>query len=152
MANKVLWVAESEAELLTTELNSAGATDTVVDGTDYANATNKFRFADFLLAVTFAANCDADAYIELHILYKLDGTHYGDGEDGDAANPTLNSNTRVGTFIIGADGATTPVYHQITGVPLSPKDFRVAVKCATGQTMASSGNTLKMYPYNEELQ
>src|SRR5210317_1835371 len=99
MANKVLWVAESGATLLSTELNNVATGATAVDATDYDNASNKYRFGNFLFYGTFDAACDAGAYVELHLIYKLDGTNYGDGEDGDAATPVVTSNSRVGTFM-----------------------------------------------------
>ena len=154
MANKVLWAAESEATLITTtELDNAADGATVLGPSDYVNGTNKFRFADFMLFIDgFDAAPDAGAYIELHLIYKLDGTHYGDGESGDLGAPVLSSNTRVGTFMV-ADGDALDQYMQITDVQLSPKDFRAAVKIVTGQDLVdSAAHWLKMYPHNEELQ
>ena len=151
MANKLLWTAESAASLLTTELNNEADGATVVDGADYDNATNKYRWADFLFYGEFDAACDAGATIELHIWYKLDGTHYGDGEDGDAAAPVASGNSLVGLFIIGADAG--PIYQQVVGVRLSPFAFRAGVKLNTGQDLtAADTHFLKMYPFNEELQ
>ena len=151
MAAKILWAAESEASLLTTELNNVATGSTTVDGADYDNATNKFRFADFLFYGQFDAACSAGSYVELHIFYKLDGTNYGDGEDGDVAAPVATGNSFVGAFAIGADAG--PIYQQIIGVPLSPKAFRVAVKLVTGQDLtAVDTHFVKMYPYNEEIQ
>ena len=153
MANKILWAAESAATLLSTELNNVADGSTTVDSADYDNATNKFRYADFLFSGIFDSDCDAGAYAELHIFYKLDGSVYGDGEDGDAASPVASGNSLVGVFAIGADGATTPVYQQITGVRLSPFAFRAALKLVTGQDLtAADTHYVKMYPYNEEVQ
>jgi len=150
MASKILWAAESEASLLTTELNNAADAATIVDGADYVNGTNKFQFADFLFFGTFDAACDADAIIELHIFYKLDGTHYGDGEDGDVGGAVASGNSLHGIFIVGAQA---DVYQQILGVPLAPKDFKVAVKLSTGQALtAVDTHWLKMYPHNHESQ
>ena len=150
MASKILWAAETEASLLTTELNNAADAATIVDASDYANATNKFQFADFLFFGTFDAACDAGAVIELHVFYKLDGTHYGDGEDGDVAAPVASGNSLHGIFIIGAQA---DAYQQILGVPLAPKDFKVAVKLSTGQALtAVDSHWLKMYPHNHESQ
>ncbi len=150
MVNKTLWVAELEAILLAAELNNAANGAIVVDSTDYDNATDKFQFADFLFFGTFDAATDADASVELHIFYKLDGTNYGDGEDGDLANPQPSGNSLHGIFSIDAqvDG-----YQQILDVPLSPKAFKAAIKLNTGQDLtAVDTHFLKMYPRNHELQ
>jgi len=150
MANKTLWATESAATLLSTELNNVADDATAVDGADYDNATNKYRWADFFFFGTFDAACDSGAYVELHIFYKMDGTHYGDAEDGDVANVQPNANTRVGVFIIDAQA---DAYAQCLRVPLSPFAFRAAVTLKTGQDLTNvDTHWLKMYPYNEELQ
>lgn len=152
MANKLLWAAESEATLLSTELNDMADDATVVDGADYDNAANKFRWADFLLFLDdFDAPPSAGGFFELHIFYKLDGTHYADGEAGDVASPVPTGNSLHGIFLI--DTTDADQYQQVLGVPLSPKAFRVAVTNKCGQDLtAVDTHWLKMYPYNEELQ
>lgn len=151
MANKTLWLPETAATLLSTELNNMVDGTTVVDGADYDNATNKFRWADFLFQGIFDAACNASAVVELHIFYKLDGSVYGDGEDGDVAAPVATGNSMVGIFIIGADAG--PIFQQVIGVRLSPFAFRVGIKLNTGQDLtAADTHYVKMYPYSEELQ
>lgn len=151
MANALQWEPGSAASLLTTELNNVANGATVVDSSDYDNATNRHRWADFLFQGIFDAACDAGATVELHIFYKLDGSVYGDGEDGDIASPVATANSRVGYFHIGADAG--PIFQQIIGVRLSPFAFRAAVKLNTGQDMtAVDTHYVKMYPYDEEVQ
>ncbi len=151
MANKQLWLPEAVGNLLTTELNNVADGAIVVDGADYANAVNKFRWADFFFFGTFDAPCNASAIVELHIFYKLDGTNYGDGEDGDVADPVAGHNSLHGTFSIGANAG--PIYQQMIGVQLSPFNFRAGLKLNTGQDLtAVDTHWLKMYPYSEELQ
>ena len=150
MANKILWAAESAASLLTTELNNVADGSTTVDGADYDNATNKYRWASFFFFGTFDAACDADATVELHIFYKLDGTNYGDGEDGDVGGVQPSGNSLHGVFVIGAQA---DAYQQLLNVPLLPFAFRAAVKLNTGQDLtAVDTHWLKMYPHNEEIQ
>lgn len=150
MANKILWAAESAADLLTTELNNAVNGTTIVDGADYDNATNKYQFADFFFFGTFDAACNAGAIVELHLFYKLDGTHYGDNEDGDVAAPQPAGNTLHGIFQIGAQA---DAYSQILGVPLSPYAFKAGLKLNTGQDLtAVDTHWLKIYPHNNEIQ
>ena len=152
MVNKLNWEVESGATLLLAELNNLADATVVVDSADYDNATNKYRFADFLFFGTFDAACDAGARVELHIFYKLDGTNYGDGEDGDVAGPPVASgNSLVGIFHIGTEAG--PMYQQQIGVMLRPFAFRAGIKMATGQDLtAVDTHFVKMYPYNEELQ
>jgi len=84
MANKTIWAAETVASVITTtELDNQANGATIIGPSDYANATNKYRWADFLFFGTFDAACNAGATVELHLFYKLDATNYGDGEDGD---------------------------------------------------------------------
>lgn len=149
MANKTLWAPESEVILLAGELDNAADLDIVVDAADYDNATDGFQFADFLLFVTFDAQASAGAIVELHIFYRLDGTNYGDGEAGDVGDPQPSGNSLHGVFIIGAQ---TIVYQQLLMVPLSPRKFKVAVRIVAGQGLTANSHTLKMYPFNPELQ
>jgi len=150
MANKVLWAIESVGNLLSTELNNLADATMVVDGADYDNATNKFQFASFLFFGTFDAACDAGAVVELHLFYKLDGTHYADGEDGDVAAAQGSGNSLHGIFNIGVQA---DAYQQVLNVPILPFAFRVGIKLNTGQALtAVDTHFLKMYPHNNESQ
>ena len=152
MSSKQLWYPESAGTLLTTELNNLADGVLAVDSADYDNATNKFRWADFILFLDdFDAAPDAGGYFELHIFYKLDGTHYADGEEGDAATPVPTGNSLHGIFLI--DDTDGDQYQQVLGVRLSPFAFRAGVVNACGQDLtAVDTHWLKMYPYNEEGQ
>jgi hypothetical protein len=151
MANKILWAAEAVATLMTTgELNNKADLTLHMDGADYDNATNKYTEASFLFFGTFDAACDAGAVIELHLFYKLDGTKYGDGEDGDAATPAKSGNSLHGIFHIGVQA---DAYQQIVGVPLLPFAFRAGLYLNTGQDLTPvDTHFLKICPYNSELQ
>lgn len=152
MANKILWHPESVATLLAAELNNMANAATVIDGADYDNATNQFQLADFLLhLIDFDAAPTAGGYFELHIIYKLDGTLYGDGEHGDLGGVVVSGATFMGVFPVAAtDGAQ---HIQLIGVPLSPFAFRVAVVNKCGQDLtAVDTHWLKICPYNHEVQ
>ncbi len=154
MANKVLWAAESEASLLTTELNNLAPTGLAIDGADYDNATNLFRYADFLLFLDdFDAAPTAGDYMSLHIFYKLDGTNYGDGEHGDVGTPAVSGSTLHGIFVLDATDGNQ--YIQLLGVPLRPFAFRACIAhdgTAGSDLTAVDTHFLKMYPYNDEIQ
>ena len=149
MANVILWTNQSTGNLLTTELNALADGAIAVDAADYVNGTDKFQFADFVLDAVWAAACDADAVVELHIFYKHDNTLYADGEDGDLANPQPSGNSLHGIFNVGAEA---DVVQQILRVPLNPFDFKIGVVNLTGQAMAATLNTVDMFPYNDEIQ
>jgi len=153
MANKLLWQTESSATLMSTELNDLPNNASAVDGADYDNATNQYRFADFELFLDdFDAAPDAGGYFELHLFYKLDGTNYCDGYDGDAdADSKPGANTLEGVFVVTANDADQRI--QLRGVPLSPYAFRACIRNKCGQDLtAVDTHTLKIFPYNEELQ
>ena len=148
MVSKLLWTNETGITLLSTELNNLANDALAVDGSDYDNFSKRYTEASFLLyAIDFDAAPSAGAYFELHIIYKVDGTNYGDNEDGDVANPSGNANTLVGIFPIRA--ADEDQYIQLMGIPLKPFAFRVALKNKTGTGLtAVDTNLLKMFPYN----
>jgi hypothetical protein len=153
MANKVLWAAESGATILTTELNSLADDGVAIDGADYDNAANKYTEASFLLYISGFAGVPDGGGVELHAIYKVDGTHYGDREDGDVAGTAANligANSFLGTFDVRA--ADEDQYLQLMGVPLKPFAVRFAVKNTTGQAFDAANSTLAIYPYNPELQ
>lgn len=150
MANELLWVPKAAATLLSTELNNLADATMVVDGADYNNAGNKYRWGSFFFFGTFDAACSAGALIELHLFYKLDGVHYGDGEEGDVDAPVGSGNSFHGIFLIGEKAI---IYQQILHVPLLPFAFKAGIIMATGQDLTEvDTHWLKLYPYNEELQ
>ncbi len=155
MANKLLWAAESGATIMSTELNNLADDGVAVDAADYDNATNLYTEASFLFYATdFDAAPDAGGYFELHLVYKVDGTNYGDGEDGDVANVTeahLSGNTLVGLFPLNA--ADEDQYIQLMGISLKPFAFRAVIVNKSGTDLtAVDTHLLKIYPYNPELQ
>jgi len=153
MANKVLNQPESSATLLSTELNNLANGSFAVDGADYDNATNMYRWADFELFLDdFDAAPDANGTFELHFFYKLDGTNYADGYDGDADSDSKpGSNTLQGLFVVTANDADQRI--QLLKVPLQPYAFRACIKNNCGQDLtAVDTHHLKIFPYNEEIQ
>ena len=155
MANKILWLPEAGGgTIMSTELNNLANDGVATDGADYDNATNKFMYASYLLyLIDFDAAPTAGGYFELHHVYKVDGTNYGDHESGDvAASPLLTSgNTLVGIFPVRASDSEQ--YIQLMSVPLMPFAFRhfIVNKCGQGLTAVDT-NLLKIYPHSPELQ
>jgi len=152
MASKIIWERETSAMLMAAELNSLNDGAFAVDGADYDNYTNQFRFADFGLFIDdFAAAPDANGTLELHLFYKLDNSKYFDGYDGDAdADSEPGANTLHGLFVVSANDADQNL--QVLGVRLSPMAFRACIVNECGQNLGASGNVLSIFPYNEESQ
>jgi len=150
MSSETLWLPKTVANLLTTELANLGDETPCFDSADYDNATNKYQFASFFFFGTFDAACDAGALIELHLMYKMDGTHYGDNEDGDMGVPLPSGNSLHGIFHISEQA---DVYQQLLDVPLLPFAFRAGIRMYTGQDLTDvETHWLKMYPHNHEGQ
>ena len=153
MPNAVQWVAGSPATLMTTDLDNLGNDAFVVASADYDNATNKHRWADFqLVAYDFDAAPTAGAVLELHLFTKYDGSTYADGFDGDAdADSVPGPNTLIGCFVVSA--SDNPQQLAIRGVRLPPYAFKACIVNRSGQDLAdSSSHTLKLFPYDEEVQ
>lgn len=152
MANKTLWLPESSATLMTTELNSLADDAFAIASADYANATNKFRWGAFELFVDdWSAAPTAGDFVELHLFYQFDGTNYADGYDGDAdADSKPGGNTLHDVFIVSANDFDQRI--QVIDIPLLPFDFRSCLYNKAGANFGATGNTLKLFPYNEELQ
>ena len=130
------------ASLLTTELNSlANATLSAVTAAQ-DNATNKNRWADFELVVTYGTNPSAGGHVALYATVSLDGTNYSDTQR-DMMTCWL------GAFPLRATTAAQRIV--IKGVQLPPQLLKFFVDNQAGQAMAASGNTLKWSQYNEEI-
>ena len=154
MASKILWAAESGTTIMSTELNNLAPGGMAIDGADYDNATNKYTEASFSLHLQdFDAAPTAGDYMSLHLIYKIDGTLYCDGEEGDAATPTLSGNTLVGIFPLEAVDSIQII--QLMGVPLKPFAFRAVIShdgTAGSDLTAVDTHLLKIYPHNYEGQ
>ncbi len=155
MANKILWAVETGATIMSTELNNLAPGGLAIDGADYDNATNLYTEASFLLYLDdFDAAPTAGDYMELHLFYKVDGTLYGDGEDGDlAGTPVPSGNTLVGIFPLDATDGNQSI--QLMGVEIKPFAFRAAILhsgTAGSDLTAVDTHLLKIYPYNHEVQ
>lgn len=153
MANKLLWLPEGGVTLLSTELNNLADGAFAVDSSSYANQTNKYRWGSFMfLPDDFDAAPDAGGVFELHLFYKIDGTLYADGYDGDGdADSVPGPNTYVDSFVLSA--ADADQYLPIMGVPLYPFEFKAAVVNECGQDLtAVDTHLLKMFAHDEELQ
>jgi hypothetical protein len=143
MANKIKWARESVATLASTELNSL-ANNAMALGAEIDNSTDLHRWGDFELLFGTGANATVDAVIRVWLLEAADGTNYEDG--GASVEP------RKAPDLVFTVRAATSQRITIKGVPLPPSKFKALVRNECGQSFSSSGNTLRMLPYNEEVQ
>ena len=153
MSSAILWDARPTAQtIIDTDgaLKNLAAAAIAVSA-EVENGTALKRWADFMLYIhDFAAAPAAGGRFECHICYQMDAV-YGDGEDGDLADPNLSGNTLVGTFPVNP--ADEDQYIPLVGVPIGPHDFKVCIKNSTSQAIANSdGSFLKIYMYSEESQ
>ncbi len=136
----------SAATVLTTELNSlannALCTASSAQDNDTAGVRYPYAQAEIYIAAQ-GTNRSAGAYLALYIIPEVDGTNYGATTDECAEN-----------YFAGAvsldDAATDARYAILNEVRLPPGDFKVALRNGTGQSLAASGNTVKLRPYSVE--
>lgn len=131
--------------LLSTELNSlasgSGALQSTSPAFDNTAAGNLFFVADIELVVTFTAAPTAGA-IDIYALpLGSDGATYADGAGG--VSPVTSNAQYLCTFLVRA--VTTTQRPILTDIPIPGEQFVIlAVNNGTGQTLAASGNTLKL--------
>lgn len=131
--------ASDPSTLETTSLNSLTTTGIV---TGAAVDPGGYMFGDFELNITYPSAPTDNSVIELLLLRSIDGgSTY---EDANGASGGV-----AGGFQL--DNITTAQKLVIRGVVLPPGHFKpYIVAKTTGQTAASSGNTLKLTRYTPE--
>jgi hypothetical protein len=140
------WEAASIASLMTTELNSL-ANNAAALGAEYDNTSGLYLYGMFELLVTFGTNPTAASTCDLYIIAAPDGTNYTQNSTG--ASGAAPFTAYVGSFPLLA--STSAQRLQLGGVNspivIPPTKFKAWLLNRSGQTMAASGNTLKMVPY-----
>lgn len=152
MANKILWSPETGANLISTDLNNLAADAMAVAPADYTNEVSKWTYASFLFtAAGFAGAPGVGEYLELHLVYQVDGTSYGDGKLGDlATGPVGNGSTLIDVFPLTT--VATKQVVQLMNIPIMPFPFRAAIVNKTAVALAASGNILRIQPHVDEVQ
>jgi len=156
MPSQLLWDARPTAVTL---IDTDGALKNLANNglavsAEYTNGTSLYTDADFLLYLhDFAAAPSANSFFAMYIVYEL-GNVYGDGEDGDLANPLethMSGLQFVGNFPLKAADEDQSL--QLMGVRLYPHDFKIVLVNKSGQAIANSnGSYLKIFPYCLESQ
>jgi hypothetical protein len=137
--------SSSTTDVITTGLNALTNNTTAVSLV-MDNSTNLDLYADFELLVKYAGSTPSVGarIAELYVIPTIDGVNYAEGVSG-AVDPQR-------TLLVGAFESRNPSTSAaerliIPGISLPPRQFRVILKNTSGQTFASSDNTLKMRTY-----
>ena len=140
------WLDGSTATALDTGLNSlgngAGALSAAID-----NDADLSYYVDIEVYVSgFGASINKGVkYADVYLLPTVDGTNYPD-TDSSVPQPRY----LVGSVTKGTANGSGAVRDVISGVPLPPRDFKLAIVNTSGQAFAASGNTLKLRPYRAQ--
>ena len=138
----VQWEVGTDITVMSTALNSL-ADDSNIISSEIDNNTDLYLFNDVEwhnATMTYAPA--ADSVMELYIVsLELDGAGYEDG-DGTIDPPQVNL---VGIFEMRT--VTVAQTHILRQIPISPGKYKYVIINKTGQTLASSGNTLRVTPY-----
>jgi hypothetical protein len=130
----------SHTTLLSTELNalSSGSRTNASAMVDNDNASNRYLFGAFELVCTFGVAPTAGKTLDLYLLPSVDGTNFADG----ASTVAPSESTYVGSFAVR--GVTSAQRLVLAYVALPPTDFKALLVNNSGQSLAASGNTLKL--------
>lgn len=149
MTTSKLIVISSNANQMTTELNSLANGSGAVASTPYDNASNLALWASFELNVTYGTNPTAGSLVSLYLVPSADGTNYADATTG--ASPLVSPAYYVGGFWLRAVTTAQRVGLASAGpgglVALPGLKFKCYVINSSGQAMAASGNTVSMVTY-----
>jgi hypothetical protein len=135
----------SIATLMSTELNSLAnntnvAASAAYDNTPSSGAGDGSPLAEIELVCTFGTAPTAGTSIALWFLQRPDGTNYEDGSS--SVTPA-----RAPDCVLPLRAVTT-AQRVVIEVAIPPGPFiALARNDATGQSLASSGNTIKIRPY-----
>lgn len=131
---------------LTTELNSLATNAMSAASAAIANQTNLDMYVD-VEVVLGSLSPTAGAYVAVYIALAADGTNY---PAPSAADMRLSS-TQLLCVIPTGVAASTAQRVAARNVLLPPGTFKLYMDNQTGATLAASGNTLKVVPYDVYL-
>lgn len=147
MANIGKWNTPSSiVSVLTTELNSLANGSMSAASGAINNDTNLDMYGDLELNLG-ALSPTAGGYVSVYIAEAPDGTNY---PAPSAADQRLQTNALLCTFAVSTT-ASTAQRLVARNVLLPPGKFKLYVDNQSGGAMAASGNTLKLLPYNLNL-
>ncbi len=149
MVSIIRWTDYSAAStVLSTELNrlaaASNAISAAIDNTSTGFAGMTYSDWELYLAAPGTAR-STGAYVGFYIMPSIDGTNYGYG----SATLDPSPNKLIGTFV--PDASASARYCSLTHVILPAGKFCVLVDNQTGASLMSTGNTLKMTGYDQEI-
>ena len=130
----IQWAAPSSAQsMLTTELNSLANASVSSLGGEWDNTSTRYVQAagEVYLGSLTPSN---GGYVQVYLVAAPDGTNYGD--TGLAAN-------LVATIYPSSSASAKRLIFE--NVPLGPYKYKCCLRNASGVTLASSGNTVKLW-------
>ena len=139
MATTQKWARGTADTLLSTELNSVANNTNAVKSSAVTLTTESYVIAEAELRVQFGGTPTANTSISVWFLREIDGTNFEDGSASitPARNPDVVIPVR----------ATSNAQRIIKSCVLPPGSFIPLIRNdGTGQSLAASGNTLKVRP------
>jgi hypothetical protein len=149
MAQTIKWTTPITIEtIMSTDLNSLANNAGEVRGGASAQyeTADSLIYGEFELYVTFGVSPSALSLVEMFFIRRIDGTNPEDYTRG--ASAAGNVSGFAGGFSVRA--VTSAQRIILPRVELPPLDWITMLINKTGQTMAASGNTLKLRRYSEQ--
>jgi hypothetical protein len=132
--------------VLSTGLNSLGNATMSAASSTYDNSANLDLYAD-IEVVLAALTPGAGAYVAMYIYESVDGTNF---PAQSAADLRLTGSQALCTIPIGTTAATAQRV-VARNILLPPAKIQFLLDNQTGVALASSGNTVKVLPYDFNL-
>lgn len=110
------------------------------------NSTNKYALADYELVLGSAAFTGTDSIVNLYLIPSVDGTNYGDWTGNVTTEEQENEPYYICSFITSGATAAQRLTKERSALPNGL--YKLALRNASGVTLAASGNTLKWRPHS----
>ena len=148
MANIGKWALSGVGltSVLTTGLNSLANNTMSAASATYANQTNLDLYVD-IEVVLASLSPTAGAYVSIYVLESVDGTNFPAQSDADLR---LTSTQLLCVIPVGTTAATA---QRVTArnILLPPAAIQFKLDNQTGVALNASGNTVKILPYDYNL-
>lgn len=132
--------------VLTTGLNSLGNNTMSAASSTYANQTNLDLYVD-IEVVLASLSPSAGAFVSIYVLESVDGTNFPAQSDADLR---LTTTQLLCAIPIGTT-ATTAQRVTARNILLPPAAIQFKLDNQTGVSLNASGNTVKILPYDFNL-
>lgn len=141
------WV--DRGNVLSTELNALAADARTAAGTELANQTNLDQYGKLELVLAAMSGAPASgAYVDIHMIQAPDGTTYEDGSN--SVDP--GAHNFLGRIPVRASALAQRLTSRAFRLYPGKTKFLLSWKPGNVQALAATGNTLKLFSTNDELQ